>query len=50
MYVEMAAKQSTFGIAHATVVPRNFDPESADADDADGEETAETAENGDGTA
>ena len=46
----MAAKQPTFGIAHATVVPRNFDPESADADDADGEETVETPGSGDGAA
>ncbi|WP_169330572.1 hypothetical protein [Halogeometricum pallidum] len=46
----MAAKQSTFGIAHATVVPRNFDPESADADDADGEGAVEAGKDGDGTA
>ncbi|ADQ68043.1 hypothetical protein C499_16012 [Halogeometricum borinquense DSM 11551] len=38
----MAAKQSTFGMAHATVVPRNYRPDDADdgadmdeADDSD---------------
>ncbi|MDS0293587.1 hypothetical protein [Halogeometricum luteum] len=45
----MAAKQPTFGIAHATVVPRNFDPETADADDAGGEGAVETPGDEDGT-
>ncbi|MDS0297989.1 hypothetical protein NDI76_04475 [Halogeometricum sp. S1BR25-6] len=42
----MAAKQSTFGIAHATVVPRNFNPESAAADGPDGDDS-EAAAGGD---
>ena len=37
----MAAKQSTFGIAHATVVPRNYDPEEADADEGQAGERSE---------
>ena len=43
----MAAKQPTFGIAHATVVPRNFDPESTAPDDTDGDGSPETAANAD---
>lgn len=49
----MAAKQPTFGIAHATVVPRNFDPETSDADDANdagGDEAVGAAEDGEETA
>lgn len=31
----MAAKQSTFGIAHATVVPTNYDPDAGEDEPGD---------------